>query len=280
MLVGGFGGLVLMLTAIFYSGGNDPGPDEPPVVENGGGETNAGDDQNATAKESANDMPTKQSRSITDRTVLQFNGSSSYAVASSLNPEAGANYTIEARIRPQSIRSAQPSNVVSWLGPDWMAIFIGQNGTVGLARRTDETSFVYSSTQVIQPGQWYHVAASFDSATMRLFVNGRETELSRQPFELPETEGGFFIGGVDRQRLPSSQNDRFFHGQVESVRITSGARYLANFVPSPQLTSDENTLAVFPLHRLVNESAAAPKDLSKRHSLQLHDTDWAPVSFP
>ncbi len=278
LLAGGFGGLVLTLTAIFYSGGNDPGPDEPPVVENGGGETKTGNDQKSSTAESFNNSLTKQPPDIADQTVLQFNGSSSYAVASSLNPEAGANYTIEARIRPQSIRSSQPSNVVSWLGPDWMAIFVGQNGTVGLARRTDETSFVYSSTQVIQPGQWYHVAASFDSATLRLFVNGRETELSRQPFELSETEGGFFIGGVDRQRLPSSQNDRFFHGQVESVRITSGARYLANFVPSLQLTSDENTLAVFPLLRSVNDSATALTDLSKRHTLQLHDTDWAPAS--
>jgi hypothetical protein len=159
-----------------------------------------------------------------------------------------------------------------------MAIFIGQNGTVGLARRTDGTSLVYSSTQVMQPGQWYHVAASFDSAAMRLFVNGRETELSRQPFELPATEGGLFIGGVDRQRLPSSQNDRFFNGLVESVRVTSGARYLANFAPSPQLTSDEKTLAAFPLLRSVNDSAAAPTDLSKRHTLQLHDTKWAPAT--
>jgi hypothetical protein len=115
---------------------------------------------------------------------------------------------------------------------------------------------------------------------MRLFVNGRETELNRQPFELPETEGGFFIGGVDRERLPGSQNDRFFHGLVESVRVTSGARYPANFVPSPQLTSDEKTLAVFPLLRSVNDSAAAPTDIAKRHTLQLHDTEWAPVSFP
>ena len=280
LLAGGVGGLVLVLTAIFYSGGNDPGPDEPPVVENGGGETKTDDDRNATAKESASDTPTKQPLSITDRTVLQFNGTSSYAVASSLNPEAGANYTIEARIRPRSIRSSQPSNVVSWLGPDWMAIFIGQNGTLGLARRTDDTSFVYSSTQVMQPGRWYHVAASFDSARMRLFVNGRETELNRQPFELPETQGGFFIGGVDPQVLPVDQNDRFFPGLIESVRVTSGTRFAANFEPSPLLTSDEKTLAAFLLSRSVDDSSTVPTDLAKRHTLQLHDTEWATLPGP
>lgn len=278
LMAGGGGALVLILTAVFLTGGNDHGSGDVPNIANGDGDKMAGDDQKSSPIAFADSTPKKESQNATDRVVLQFNGASSYAVASTLNPAAGASYTIEARIRPQSIRASQPSNVVSWLGPDWMAIFIGQNGTVGLARRTDDTSFVYSSTYVIQPGQWYHVAASFDSATMRLFVNGRETELSRQPFELPETQGGFFIGGVDPQRLPSSQNDRFFHGLIESVRVTSGARYSANFAPSPQLTNDEKTLAVFPLHRSVNDSATARTDLSKRHTLQLNDTEWAPAS--
>ena len=274
-MAGGIGLLVLMLAAIIYPGDNNPGPINVPAIVNGSGETGEEENKESEAAASENNTLTKQPPNITDRTVLQFNGSSSYAVASSLNPLVGASYTIEARIRPLSVRTSNPSNVVSWLGPDWMAIFVGQTGTLGLARRTDDTSFVYSSTQVIQPGQWYHVAASFDSTRMRLFVNGCETELSRQPFELPETEGGFFIGGVDRARLPSSQNDRFFHGLIESVRVTSGARYSANFEPSSPLTSDEKTLAAFPLHRSVNDSATAPTDLSKLHSLQLHDTEWA-----
>ncbi len=277
-MAGGIGLFVLVLVANFYPVEDNAGPIDGPTIVNGSGETGEGENQQSEAAASDDNTWTKQPPNLTDRTVLRFNGSSSYAVASSLNPVAGASYTIEARISPQAIRSSHPSNVVSWLGPDWMAIFIGQNGTVGLARRTDETSFVYSSKQVIQPGQWYHVAASFDSSRMRLFVNGRETELNRQPFELPETEGGFFIGGVDRERLPASQNDRFFHGLIESVRVTSGARYSSNFEPSSPLTSDEKTLAVFPLHRSVGDSATAPTDLSKRHSLRLHDTDWAPAS--
>ncbi len=280
LMAGGGGVLLLMLTAIFYSGGDDPDPDVVPVIENGDGDTNAGDNQKSNSIASAKKSLERPPQNASDRRVLQFNGSSSYAVASNLNPLAGASYTIEARIRPQSIRASNPSNVVSWLGPDWMAIFIGQNGTVGLARRTGGTSFVYSSTQVMQPGQWYHVAASFDAANMQLFVDGRETELSEQPFDLPETHGGFFIGGVDSQLLPVDQNDRFFHGLIESVRVTSGVRYTANFEPSPRLTSDEKTLAAFPLHRSDNDAATLPTDLSKRHALQLHDTEWAPVSGP
>lgn len=282
LMAGAVGVLVILLTAIFYSGGSDPGPSDMPLIENDGGEHKASGSRQLNDAAAANvklsTQPQNNAANSADRTVLQFNGSSSYAVASSLVPAAGASYTIEARIRPLSIRTSNPSNVVSWLGPDWMAIFVGLNGTLGLARRADDTSFVYSSTHVIQPGEWSHVAALFDSARMRLFVNGRETELSRQPFELPETQGGFFIGGVDRQRLPSSQNDRFFHGLVESVRVTSGARYSANFIPSMPLTSDEKTLAVFPLNRLENDPGTVSTDLSELHTLQLHDTEWVPAS--
>jgi serine/threonine protein kinase len=267
---------VFILAAFFYPGERNSGPSEVPVIENNGGAATAGEDQKSNSMASANEALTQRPPSMADRTVLQFNGSSSYAVAASLNPLAGASYTIEARIRPLSIRPSNPSNVISWLGPDWMAIFIGQNGTLGLARRSGGTSFVYSSSQVVQPGQWYHVAASFDAAQMRLYVNGRSTELREQPFELPETQGGFFIGGVDPQRLPVDQNDRFFHGMIESVRVTDGVRYAASFEPALQLISDEKTLAAFSLHQSAVSSSDVQSDLANRHTLRLQDTEWIP----
>lgn len=278
LIAGGVTAFVLILTAIFYSAENESGSNDVSVIEKSRSDAGAEGTKESEIASAENNAPSKQPGDIMDRAVLHFNGASSYAVASSLNPTAGASYTIEVRIRPQSIRASNPSNVVSWLGPDWMAIFIGQNGTLGLARRTGNTSSVYSSTHVMQPGQWCHVAASFESDGMRLFVNGRETELSRQPFELPETRGGLFIGGVDQQRLPTDQNDRFFPGLIESVRVTTGSRYTNNFTPSMQLTSDEKTLAVFLLSRSVSDSTTMLTDVSKQHTLQLHDAEWLPLS--
>jgi hypothetical protein len=217
-----------------------------------------------------------------DRYVLRFNGLSSYAVASGLHPSAGATYTLEARVRADSFRTSNinspASNVISWLGPDWMAIFVGANGTPGLARRTSNGSFVYASTQAMELGKWYHIAAVFDTTGMRLFLNGTENELTQQTFELPETQGGFYIGGVDRQRLPADQNDRFFDGLIETVRVSSGQRYTASFEPSLQLTLDEKTLAAFPLQSTGENSAAVPTDLEGRYPLQLHDTNWIQVT--
>jgi serine/threonine protein kinase len=214
-------------------------------------------------------------RADAGRYNLRFNGVSSYAVAPGLQPSAGATYTLEARVRPESFRT---SNIISWLGPDWMAIFVGVDGTPGLARRTGNLSLVYSSDQTMELGQWYHVAAVFDAMEMRLYLNGKESELTQQTFELPTTQGGFFIGGVDRQLLPSDQNDRFFDGLIETVRVTSGPRYTAGFEPSLQLTFDKKTLAAFSLHQTDENSAAVQTDLENRYPLQLHDTDWIQVT--
>ncbi|MFO1002767.1 MAG: LamG-like jellyroll fold domain-containing protein [Planctomycetaceae bacterium] len=85
--------------------------------------------------------------------------------------------------------------------------------------------FVYSDGEVMQPGQWYHVAALFDAARMRLFVSNGNGP-GRQPFELPETQGGF-LSGVDPQLLPADQSDRF-HGLIDSVQV-SGARLHNSF---------------------------------------------------
>ena len=268
----------LLIAAIVYSLGNKTGQNNvPAVVEVGGG--SAGNDPGSNLATLGNDTRPQQGKSseplvstvVGEQASLQFNGFSSYAVSSSLKPSAGASYTLEARVRPDSFRTA---NIVSWLGPDWMAVFIGVDGTAGLARREGSTSFVYSSTRPLELGQWSHIAASFDASEMRLFLNGTETDLTRQTFDLPETQGGFFIGGVEPQLLPTDQNDRFFHGLIESVRISSGPRYVANFKPSLQLTSDEKTLAAFPLRRSANNSATVQSDLEDRHSLQLHNTEW------
>lgn len=289
LAVGGFGAMAIIVTVLVYSSGGYSsgskisGEDGLVIAQAEGDDQFALDQESKAATLDENSLTKRVDNSSSlpsmtgDHTVLQFNGTSSYAVASGLNPSSGANYTLEALIQPESIRTTNPSNIISWLGPDWMAIFVGLDGTLGLARRTDDGSFVYVSTQVIEPGQRYHIAASFDFAQMRLFVNGRESELNRQQFDLPETQGGFFVGGVDPQLLPADQNDRFFHGLVEAVRVTSGTRYTANFESTLPLTSDEKTLAVFQLQRSANDSATSPTDLSGRHALELHDTEWAPV---
>lgn len=267
LVLGAVGLTASIVVGVIYFG-RDAG--EGRVAGGDGGSGKAGDVQVSRTGTTGSDT-----RADADRYVLRFNGLNSYAVASGLQPSAGATYTLEARVRPESFRT---SNIISWLGPDWMAVFVGPDGFPGVARRTGNDSFVYTSTQQMELGKWCHIAAVFDGIGMRLFLNGTENELTQQTFELPNTHGGFFIGGVDRQLLPTDQNDRFFDGLIETVRVTSGQRYTAGFEPPMQFTFDEKTLAAFPLQATDENSAAVQTDLEGRYPLQLHDTKWIQVT--
>src|SRR5439155_17112369 len=68
---------------------------------------------------------------------------------------------------------------------------------------------------------WTHLAASFDGATVRLFVNGAQVASQAQTTPLAATAGTLQIGG------DSSPNE-FFAGRIDEVRIYN-----------PALTEDE-----------------------------------------
>jgi serine/threonine protein kinase len=174
---------------------------------------------------------------------LRFNGRSSYVAVSTLVPEAGATYTLEAVVRPRTFRT---SNVISWLGPDWMAVYLSANGHWGVARRLGSRSIVLSGIPEAQIDRTVHVAGVFGDSAPELLVNGIRVDTQTQVFNLPETSGGLYVGGVASALLPADQNDRFFDGDILGVRITAGRRELTPEVISDPLQADQRTLVLLP----------------------------------
>ncbi|MFM7037147.1 MAG: protein kinase domain-containing protein, partial [Planctomycetaceae bacterium] len=176
-----------------------------------------------------------------DLPTITFDGVAGYLQLPTITPEAGTTYTLEAIIQP---RRFQTSNVISWLGPDWMALFISDSGHPGTARLVADRSVVLTAPTAIQLNRWTHLAAVFDSQTNKLFIDGREEIHSPITFSLASTDGGLFVGGVDPARLPSGENQRFFNGRLRGFRISRGARYSSPFSPPDVLTRDPQTIAV------------------------------------
>jgi len=176
-----------------------------------------------------------------DLPAITFDGVAGYLQLPTITPEAGTTYTLEAIIQP---RRFQTSNVISWLGPDWMALFISDSGHPGTARLVADRSVVLTAPAAIQLNRWTHLAAVFDSQTNKLFIDGREEIHSPITFSLASTDGGLFVGGVDPARLPSGENQRFFNGRLRGFRISRGARYSSPFSPPDVLTRDPQTIAV------------------------------------
>jgi tetratricopeptide (TPR) repeat protein len=78
-------------------------------------------------------------------------------------------------------------------------------------------SGIFGKTQVA-PGEWHHVAGTYDGATIRLYVDGREEE---KPTEydagLMANNCDVFIGGN------SEKPEHYWHGLIDDVRIYSYA---------------------------------------------------------
>ena len=75
---------------------------------------------------------------------------------------------------------------------------------------------------------WTHLAATFDGATVRLFVNGTQVASQAQTTPLVATTGTLQIGG-------DSYPNEFFAGRIDDVRIYNRALTLA------QIQTDMNT---------------------------------------
>ena len=220
----------------------NPGPSEPPVTAGGSGTSDEPRESTIVRDDRAADRVNSTGSTPAG---LRFNGANSFVAIRDLLPERGASYTLEAVVRVQQFRT---SNVISWLGPDWMAVYVDNSGRWGLARQWNSSSVLVAATQPATLNETTHVAGVFDGETLTLFINGQPVDLAPVTFSLSDATGGLFIGGVERDRLPPDQSDRFFDGWIESVRISRGVRYRRSFAVSLPLTADDQTLALLPLN--------------------------------
>lgn len=171
--------------------------------------------------------------------ALEFDGETSYVGIPALDPVAGETYTLEAVVEPIAFRT---SNVISWLGPDWMAIFVDSAGRWGVARRWRGTSILVSAKMPANLGTTVHLAGVFRGGEMQLFVDGEPVPTGPIEHPLPSTPGGLYLGGAPKGRL---DEDRFFRGRIDEVRITRGSRYEGPFERPVRLPADRQTIAAF-----------------------------------
>jgi hypothetical protein len=115
-------------------------------------------------------------------------------------------------------------------------------------------------------GAWHHLAYVYtgggytNPSSFRYYIDGAEhlaTSFNGNASKVPiPTSGGTDIG---REPTESSPAYRFHHGRMRDLRVSSGERYTAPFVPSEYLSSDGTTLAFW---RFNEGSGAATADQS------------------
>lgn len=197
---------------------------------------------------------------------LEFDGRSSYAHVPDLIPVAGETYTIEVITR---MRGPTVANLVSWLGPDWMTIFVNPQNGWGVGRKFQGNSFLIATGQPAPLHETIHVAGTFEGSQLKLFLNGRLAHTQPVEFNILDAQGGLYIGGVNQRDL---NEVRYYDGFIDLVRISQGLRYTADFTPPTTFVHDSQTLILLPF-REGRGTTSSSLDPSSR-TATLTNTRW------
>lgn len=85
-------------------------------------------------------------------------------------------------------------------------LFVNADGKLAL-RQTQDT--VTSSGPVLTPGQWFHVAATWNGSVARLYVNGSQVGSSSSANKAPSGSATLYVGYGDQAP--------WFHGRLDEV---------------------------------------------------------------
>jgi hypothetical protein len=173
--------------------------------------------------------------------ALRFNGTTTKATGTSFVGQEGSQ-TMEAWIMPLSNGS---NGTVFFTRNDadnqgWLIELENGQATLWVADGVNDHK-VQNTNVSMMGSTWYHVAATYDAATHigRVYVNGNQSSaVNLGPIStcgncLPFRMGGF-------SSFP------FFNGDVDEIRVSSGARYTSSFTPdNSPFTPDATTLLLY-----------------------------------
>jgi hypothetical protein len=165
---------------------------------------------------------------------VDFDGSGDYlSLASSSDFDFGTDdYTIECWI---NIDAAGYNGLWTAGGSynSGVSLVVDSNGKFALY---DGAYLIESANNVVSLGQWYHVAVSRSSNTVKLFVNGAEIGSATQS-SIPQ--GAFYVGAEVASNGSASDID----GKISNFRVVKGtAVYTSSFRPPTEpLTNITNT---------------------------------------
>jgi hypothetical protein len=204
---------------------------------------------------------------------------------------SGQSFSITAWVKNSSFPSgvAQPfvdkGSDYTEAGTFWMighAAVSGQNRLRFRLRTGTKTTTLTASSGSLPTNAWYHVAATYDGARMRLYLNGTEvgsvakTGWLARNSTLPvyigrSPDGGSYLrGAIDDVRIYSSALSKYEVSQVIAAAGTATPSAPANIAPTVSLTAPANG-ASFAAGTTVTVSATAADSDGTVSQVQFYD---------
>jgi len=159
--------------------------------------------------------------------ALVFNGSSALVtVPGTTSLRLSAAMTLEAWVKPTAVNS-QWRDVIYKGSDDYYLEATSTSSARPAAGGTFAPDNVYGSS-AIPVNAWTHLAATYDGATLKLYVNGTLASSTSQIARIAVSGGPLQIGG-------DSGAGQYFAGAIDEVRIYSTA------ISDAQIRADMNT---------------------------------------
>ena len=150
--------------------------------------------------------------------ALSFNGSAQVNVPDSASLDLTTGFTLEAWVSP----SATPSGWRALLAKDVDRYYLmaGTNSNApGVGGTFGTTNTNVFGTAVLATNVWTHVAATYDGATIRFYINGVQVSSQAQTGAVSTSNSGLTIG--------ADFYGENFNGKIDEVRIYNRALTLA-----------------------------------------------------
>lgn len=154
-------------------------------------------------------------------------------------------FTLECRVNPDTL--AESAGIVSKT----------QHSEFGLLSFGGEVQFIVylggkyvrvKSGPVLKPGVWTDLAAVFDGAEARLYVDGKQVGSAPAAGKRTRNKLPLYIGAdTNKDGGPG----RSFQGVVDEVRLSKAAIHKSSYTPQERLSADADTVLLLHLDRVV-----------------------------
>lgn len=171
--------------------------------------------------------------------VLQLDGKSAIRIEAGDHPLPDGPFTVELRVLPPT--TSVSADLISKAEQSEYALNLASN-VPGFHAFIDGRYVSAIATEALPAGQWAHLAGVYDGKAITLFVNGKTAATVAVSGQRKTNPLPLYIGANPDARSAPTQ---FYTGVLDEVRLSSVARYAADFTPAAVHARDEHTVLLF-----------------------------------
>ncbi len=170
----------------------------------------------------------------------------------------GTTLTLEALVYPTAWRTNYwEGSIIDKEGPglEGYMLRVGENGKISFNIGTGTAwEDLITPTSTLSLNTWQHIAATYDGATMRIYVNGNEVASKSSSVSIANAGSNFIIGNW------SSLADRAFSGIIDEVRVWNLTRTQAQIDANKYRSISPNANGLQAYYKLEEGSGATTAD--------------------